>query len=323
MEIRKYKKDDETAIMDLDARALPSKWNPRTIGNWHWKFTDKNPNGHSIIWVADHKEQILAHFAAVPYLLKTFDEEVRASHSIGALVELKYQNRGLLKLVGDKMLAELRERGISYTWGFPNKRAHKFECQALGYNDLLKFDPWVLKKDDFKQTPENPTIQPIETFGQEFDQLWEQCAPGYDVAIVRKKEYLNWRFLQRPDWDYYPFALYENNQLKGYAVYKLYQEEEALRGHIIDIFAQKDDEKTLSQLIDHGINFFIQNDRNEILIWLHGNPLIEKLFTQKGFKQEEGNIPLILKTNTDHEYKDKVLDKSNWYFTMSDSTEIF
>ena len=74
---------------------------------------------------------MVAHFAAVPYRLKVFDEEVIASHSIGALGEEKYQNRGLLKLVGDKLMEDLVANNIPYTWGFPNRRAYEFAKVAL------------------------------------------------------------------------------------------------------------------------------------------------------------------------------------------------
>ncbi len=323
MKIRPYQKGDEKAIMDLDARALPSKWNPRTLENWYWKFTDKNPNGHAIIWVADHKEQMVAHFAAVPYKLKTFGHITSASHSIGALVEEKYQNRGLLKLVGDKMLEELKEKEVPFTWGFPNKRAYTFETKVLGYHDLTNFDIWQLEKDKIFASTPNPGIRKITLFGEEFDRLWQECSPGYDVAVVREKEYLNWRFLQRPDWEYFPFALYDGDELKGYTVFKLYREEETLRGHFIDFFARRDDKETIRQLIHHGFNFFSEKEVDEITVWIWGNPLIEELFTQNGFSRIQADIPLILKTSTPHKYREQVLDKANWYFTMADSTEIF
>ncbi len=144
MKVRSYEKGDEQAIMALDARVLPSVWNRRTLQNWYWKYTAANPAGASLIQVADHKEQLIAHFAAVPYRLKVFDEELTASHSIGALVEEKYQNRGLLKLVGDKLMEDLAAHNIPYTWGFPNRRAHQFETVILGYRDLINFAEWQL-----------------------------------------------------------------------------------------------------------------------------------------------------------------------------------
>ena len=323
MKIRSYIKGDEKEIMELDARELPSRWNRRTIENWYWKFTERNPAGHALIWAAEHESRLVGHFAAVPYRLKVLDEELTASHTIGALVDKKFQNRGLLKFVGDKLMEDLAKNNIPYTWGFPNLRAHKFENEALGYKDLINFDQWGIAKNTIKQTPLCPNIRKLTEFDGQFDRLWQTCSPAYPIAVVRNQTYLNWRYLQRPDWEYFPFAFYENDVLLGYVVLKLYREEEIYRGHIVDIFARRDDENTLSHLIDHSLNFFSEKEVTEVMVWIWGNPLIETLFVQKGFSKKEIDRPLILRINMEHKYALEARDNSNWYFTMGDSTEIF
>jgi hypothetical protein len=323
MKIRAYTKGDEKEIMELDARELPSRWNPRTLENWYWKYTERNPAGHAFVWVAEHQDHLVGHFAAVPYRLKLFDEVVTASHTIGALVDKKFQNRGLLKFVGEKLMEDLEKNNIPYTWGFPNRLAHKFENVILKYNDLVNFDLWKIEKAALKKSPPHPGIRRVIEFDDVFNELWDTCSPDYEIAVVRNKIYLNWRYLQRPDWKYYPFALYDGEALKGYVVLKLYKEEETLRGHIIDIFSRRDDEHTLAGLIDHSLNFFIDEGVDEITVLIWGNPLVEILFIDRGFFKELIDRPLILRINLDHKYKDKIQDNSHWYFTMGDSTEIF
>jgi hypothetical protein len=323
MKIRSYVSGDEHAIMNLDARVLPSVWNRRTLQNWYWKYTETNPAGASLIWLAEHQEKLVAHFAAVPYRLKVFDEEVRASHSIGALVEEKYQNRGLLKLVGDKLMEDLAAHNIPYTWGFPNRRAHTFEKVALGYDDLINFDEWELPGERLKRKEPPLSFRKITAFTPEFDRLWEECSPGYEIAVRRDSTYLQWRFLGRPDWWYFSYGVYDGSRLKGYVVLKLYREDERLNGHIIDIFAWRDDAETLSLLIDGSLNFFAEQAVDAVTVWIWGSPVIEGLFIEKGFDRKAVERPLILRINFEHKYYTQVADKSHWYFTMGDSTEIF
>ena len=323
MKIRSYISGDEHAIMDLDARVLPSVWNRRTLQNWYWKYTKTNPAGASLVWLAEHQEKLVAHFAAVPYRLKVFNEEVTASHSIGALVEEKYQNRGLLKLVGDKLMEDLAAHNIPYTWGFPNRRAHTFEKVALGYDDLINFDEWELPGKMLIRKEPPLSFRKITAFTTEFDRLWEECSPGYEIAVRRDSTYLQWRFLGRPDWWYFSYGVYDGNSLKGYVVLKLYREDERLNGHIIDIFARRDDVETLSQLIDGSLNFFAEQAVDAVTVWIWGSPVIERLFTEMGFNRKEVERPLILRINLEHKYRTQVADKSHWYFTMGDSTEIF
>jgi len=309
--------------MELDARELPSVWNRRTLANWYWKYTETNPAGPSLIWLAEHDNRLIGHFAAVPYRLKVFDEEVTASHSIGALVEKKYQKRGLLKLVGDKLMEDLVKNNIPYTWGFPNVLAYQFEKVALGYGDLINFDEWQLPREKLVRKEPPLSFRKITTFDETFDRLWDECSPQYDVAVKRDKTYLNWRFIDRPDWWYFSYGHYEGDRLKGYIVMKLYREEEMLRGHIIDIFARKDDEETFSHLLAGGINFFAEQAVDMVTVWIWGNPLLEGLFVKYGFLRKEVDRPLILRLNTPHKYREQVADNSHWYFAMGDSTEIF
>ncbi|MCP5053733.1 MAG: GNAT family N-acetyltransferase, partial [bacterium] len=230
MKIRTYLSGDEQEILALDARALPSVWNRRTLQNWHWKFTARNPAGAALIALAHHNDQLVGHFAAVPYRLKVFDEELTASHSIGALVEVKYQNRGLLKLVGDKLMEELKNANIHYTWGFPNERAHQFEKKAFGYKDLVNFDEWSIPKDHLQRNQPGDSFRKVTAFNDAFDDLWDRCSPGYDIAVKRDKTYLNWRYIQRPDWWYFPYGLYDGDILLGYVVLKLYRDDHSFRG---------------------------------------------------------------------------------------------
>lgn len=322
MKIRPYQRGDEKEILELDARELPSIWNRRTLENWYWKFTNYNPAGHAMIWVAEHQEHLIAHFAAVPYKLKVLDQVVTASHTIGALVDKKYQNRGLLKCVGDKLMEEQAQRHVPFTWGFPNRLAHKFENVVLHYRDLLQFDEWRCLKTNLKNERIPASFFPVIHFGNEFLHLWNQCAADYPIAVERLPKYLNWRYLARPDWLYFPFAVYDQQQLKGYTVLKLYREEHLLRGHIVDIFAQRHDEKTLNLLITGSLNWFAQQCVDEVTVWFWGNPLVEQCFMAHQFERIAIERPLILRLNTAHPDQEKVFDNSLWYFTMGDSTEI-
>jgi hypothetical protein len=323
MEIRSYRKGDEKEIMDLDARVLPSIWNRRTLANWYWKYTDANPAGPSFIRLACHNGKIVAHFAAVPYRLKTFAGEVTASHSIGALVEEKYQNRGVLKLVGDKLMADLVEHHIPYTWGFPNRRAYRFEKEALGYEDLINFDEWQCPKEKLYREEPPLSFRKVTFFDRDYDRLWEECSPGYAIAVKRDHTYLNWRFIQRPDWWYFPYAVYRQNRLTGYVVLKLYREDDILKGHVVDIFCKRDDEETISQLLAGSIDFFAEQGADMATTWLWGSPTIEQVLSTKGFVKQPTDRPLILRVNIREKNRREILDKAHWYFTMGDSTEIF
>lgn len=322
MNIRTYQPGDEAKILALDARVLPSEWNPRTPDNWRWKFTAQNPAGPALIRVVEMDGDIIAHFAAVPYRLRVFGEEVTASHTIGALVDEAYQNKGLLKLVADKLWEDLAARDISLTWGFPNTRAYALHRLFLGYKDLATMNSWTLEKPQTDKKPLPESFRPIESFGEEFDRFWKNCRKGFNIAVLRDGAYLQWRYKERPDWVYHSFGVYQKNSVRGYVVLKLYREENILRGHIIDVFAYPDDEETISQLLRGSLDYFSRNSVDEVTTWISGSPLVEGLLEAHHFRREDGGRPLVLRLNRPLEGV-PVFDGANWYFTMGDSTEIF
>lgn len=323
LRIRTYQTNDEQAILDLDRKVMPSDWNPRTLDNWQWKFSGENPSGHAFIWLAEREEEIIAHFAAVPMPLNVFGDVVRGSHTIGALVDERYQNRGLLKLVADRLWEDLSGHDVPLTWGFPNSRAYALHKLFLGYKDLIHFDTWKLTNPAAKGERLTPFFRPVKEFDDNFDHLWRDCLKDYGILVVRDKKHLNWRYARRPDWTYYPFGYYQDDTLKGYVVLKLYREGHILKGHIIDIFAAAEDEHTFVRLIEGSLIFFARNEVDHVTLWIWGSAMMEGLLSENGFLKTDEKRPLVLRFNSELKNQDRILDSSHWYFTMGDSTEIF
>jgi hypothetical protein len=324
MDIRPYRPGDEEQIMALDQRELFSPWNRRDITNWHWKFGPGNPAGPARIWLAqDADGRVVAHFAAVCYRLQVGGSEVVGSHTIGALVDKKYQNRGLLKIVGDKLFADLDAGGMPFTYGFPNRRAHEFEKMAFAYRDLLKFDTWTLPGTRLRGVDFAPGFAPVTTFTGLADRLWDACRADYPVAVVRRQEYLNWRYCARPDWRYFPFALEGEGGWRGYVVLKLYREEQMLRGHIVDIFARRADADAFRALVAGSLAFFARQHVSEVTVWVNSQGTVEQALQHHGFALQPAGVPLILRVPAAAPVPALIADAANWFFTMGDSTEIF
>ena len=323
LKIRAYQTNDEKAILDLDRRVLPSLWNPRTLENWHWKFSGDNPSGKAFIWLAELEKEIIAHFAAIPMYLKVFEERIRGSHTIGALVDQRFQNRGLLKLVADKLWEDLSKNDVPLTWGFPNERAYSLHKLFFGYDDLIHFDTWKLTCPKGKDDPLPPSFHPIMAFDDDFDRLWKECQQDYGILVVRNKRHLNWRYADRPDWTYYSFGYYPQGILKGYVTLKLFMEEKILKGHILDIFAAASNEHVFDNLLKGSLTFFIRRRVDHVTLWISRSSAIENALSENGFHKTGEKRPLVLRFNCELKDRARILDSAHWFFTMGDSTEIF
>ena len=75
----------------------------RNLKNWEWKYKGKNTFGKSIVFVATNNQKILATFSIIPLKYKIMGRIVNGSCSIAMIVHPKYQNKGLIKFVADKL----------------------------------------------------------------------------------------------------------------------------------------------------------------------------------------------------------------------------
>lgn len=324
MKIRPYSSGDEQQILEMDWVLFQDPWNKRNLANWSWKHTGNNPAGKAIIYLMEHENRIIVHFAAIPYRLRVFGEDVLGSHSIGSMVLPEYQGKGLIKFVADKLFEDIVKKKITFSYGFPNVLAYDLHKRLMGYNDVIQVETMEKQTDrsPAKETPSNYKFFPIKQFDDSVDALWNDLKDAYKIAVIRDAAFLNWRYSERPDQKYQAFGAYEGNRLVGYVILKLYRDDDIFKGHIIDIFSPPDKEDLAVFLIEQSEKFFVDNKTNIESTWVAGSDLYREILLKKCFKPLRPR-PLICRLNCDKEEYQCMLDGRNWYFTMGDTTEIF
>ena len=161
--------------------------------------------------------------------------------------------------------------------------------------------------------------------------MWEKSKSGYKVIVERTSDFLNWRYLGRKDFTYQVFGVFNGNQLEGYCVMKLYQEEQTLRGHFIDIFTSIDNRLCGSLLIRRGLQFFKDMKANEVTLWMQGCQFMRDLLYEHGFREggfsgagwPSSKRPMVCRFNQQKNKYHPLLVEKDWYFTMGDTLEIY
>lgn len=336
IKIRPYKLGDEHGIFKLDRAIEIHPWNRRDLANWYWKFTGDNPAGDSIVFVAEIEKELVACFSAIPMLYWINGEELRGSHSIGMIVTPKMQNRGLILFVAQKMLKKIESQKIPFTYGYPNDNAYDLHIKLLGYEDVTMqrlFHKKMKNNGDnrSKTSFEDLKWQKIECFDDRVDILWNKVKNDFKAIVIRNSAFLNWRYLDRPDVPYYAFGAFNGDDLEGYCILKLYQEENTLRGHFIDLFTQDGNSDCGRFLVENGLQFFNNEKVDEVTLWMQGSPSFEDILKEFGFSVDGvsgggwpgATRPMICRFNVDPEKYRPHLNEKDWYFTMGDTLEIY
>ena len=335
LEIRKYREGDEEGFQKLDNLVEEHPWNRRDLANWKWKFRDKNPAGEPLMIYATNDSEIVGHFAAIPMKYWIDGKTVIGSHSVAMMIDPKWQNRGLIKFIADKLIKLLEHQKIPFTYGYPNDNAYELHIKLLGYEEVVQQQLFI-KNFNLNEELKNSgtgllTWKNISKFGSETNNLWEKSKNEYKVIVERKSDYLNWRYLDRPDVPYHAYGVFKGNVLEGYCVLKLYKEEQTLRGHFIDLFTSIDNMECGTILIRQGLKFFREMKAVEVTLWVQGCSFIRDLLHENGFR-EGGNSgagwpgstrPMVCRFNSKKEKYQTLLNEKDWYFTMGDTLEIY
>jgi GNAT superfamily N-acetyltransferase len=327
MEIRPYREGDEQGFLELDNFVEVHPWNRRDLTNWRWKYTGENPAGESIMYYADNNGEIVGHFAAIPMWYWINGEQVRASHSIAMMIKPEWQNRGLIKFVGDKLLKDLEAQNFPFTYGYPNENAYELHIQFWKYTEIAQQTLFERKLDStsnilLQEFSTSLIFKKIEKFDDSVNTLWEENKNHFKAIVIRNSNFLNWRYLARPDVSYYSFGAYENDRLVGYCVLKLYQEDQILRGHFVDLFTSPHEKEYGQFLIQKALDFFQQKKANEVNLWMQGSSFFQELLGQYGFEKGKSR-PMICRFNVDQVKFKPIMTEDNWYFTMGDTLEVY
>lgn len=334
LNIRTYKDGDELGFQKLDQLVEEHPWNRRNLDNWRWKFKGNNPAGKPIMIYAENDGEIIGHFAALPMNYWINGKKIVGSHSAAMMIDPAWQNKGLIKFVADRLINELIDIKIPFTYGYPNDNAYDLHVKLLGYEEVAMQRLFYksLKSDNESQSSiNNLSWRKINKFSKEVNVLWDKAKTDYTAIVIRNDEFLNWRYIDRPDVPYHAYGAYNGDDLEGYCILKTYKEQNILRGHFVDLFTMKDNNNCSSFLIQNGISFFKEKHVNEITLWMQGSPFLENILKQNGFiisgisggGWPGSSRPMICRFNFNKDKYKPILNDENWYFTMGDTLEIY
>jgi GNAT superfamily N-acetyltransferase len=99
-------------------------------------------------------------------------------------------------------------------------------------------------------------VREVDRFESDIDELWHRLRHQYAVIVPRTSQFLNWRFVDCPTRTYRRFVARRDGRTLGYVVLRRREPVELPEGVIVDIFAARDDQETIRDLVAHSLHFF-------------------------------------------------------------------
>ncbi|MEM2145950.1 MAG: GNAT family N-acetyltransferase [Candidatus Jordarchaeaceae archaeon] len=320
LEIRGYKEGDEEHILRL-FKASFKKDLP--IELWRWRYKS-NPLGTSIIMLMFDDDLLVGHYGVTLTHVLINGDKKRAALSMTTMTHPYYRGRGIFVDLAKRTYSKCEEEGVELVYGFPNENIYNARVKKLDWVGFGRVSAWFV---DLRKYINNYNfhhlnkffISKIKIFRNDMDVLWEQAMARCRFIVPRTAKYLNWRYIEKPGREYHPVAFYgPNGDLDGYAVYKIYHDNNEARGHIIDLLF-KEGNDIPEAIIDYGLKYFMENNITSISCWIPEACGMENILQRKKFFRYEWPCYFGIRYLGTYSGVQSILSWKDLYITMGDS----
>jgi hypothetical protein len=216
--IRPYQPGDEHAILAAFHKVFP--WATRSLEEWNWEYRDSPLGVHAFLGVLP-SGQVVSQFAGIPRRVKVGAGERVFAEMVDSLADPEHRQGlkkpGLFSRTVNAYVAHFgRPDRETLMYGLPNPPAYRIGNRFLNYNDFYFVDALekpVAAASDVPPAPDlaGGTLAGVASLPDDTDALWARVRDDFDVATVRDRTYLDWRFARRPGSPYRVLALRDAN----------------------------------------------------------------------------------------------------------------
>jgi GNAT superfamily N-acetyltransferase len=234
-----------------------------------WKYF-RNPSGDAIVGIATANGAVVSTVVATPKKVLMSGKEIVAYELGDFLTDPGYRKMGLFSQLIELVCREVESRGASLVYVRPNEMSFPILTGKLSFHDGLQMDArrFALPSHILSRTMHIParairlsgidtvlklgcvprhqetavTVVPARHFDEDIDRLWQRASAGYDFALVRDSNYLNWRFADCPT-AYRIWLALRDGQSVGFLVARV--DRVAPLATLVDLFAESHDSETV------------------------------------------------------------------------------
>lgn len=189
-----------------------------------------NPSGRAILYIAYDKDTRLAagQIATIPVELKIGADSHKCLLAVNALTRKAYRAQGVFRTLASKVCEKADKDNFATAFAMPNQYSYPGFLKYLGFSDIGRVPLYVrpimpsrLVKSflhsnllsacarifdilfKIKNEHADCVLYDFKTCVDQYsDEFWDVIKDKADVMVVRKKDYLKWRYIDMPCRDY-------------------------------------------------------------------------------------------------------------------------
>jgi hypothetical protein len=349
--LREFNDEDKPNVIELLNQVTANK---RNNEQWEWLYK-KSPAGKSIIVLAGERN-LVGQCAFIPIKIKIKNETCLGCWNPDSVVAPEFQRKGIFTGLVKKTYELAKQQNIQLAWGFPNANSHAVTIEKLSWIDLHQGLPlWVkplnlenllyrffkhgkllvkivtspIQKimetgNNYKKQATQIDIKKITYVDAKFDDLWARASTSHEIMAVRDKEYLTWRYFEKPGANYEVLTAWSRDVLEGYIVLSCEEKFGLKIGHIVDILVPPENTSVACSLIAAAIKHFSARKMDIVSCLMLPKSYLANALKSEGFfvapKKFLPSQGYLGMTVLSDEVESKILTNPiNWYITWGDS----
>jgi hypothetical protein len=355
--IRDCSPEDEDALAVLLFANFPNALDPSAIHKtWLWQFRNRFSKKSGVA-VAQKGNNLVAQYAVMWFPMIYKHSLIQGAISTATVTDRSVRKQGLFTKLAKKVYQDIAADGAKIVFGFPNSQSVQGFIKNLDWFKVAAF-PAYIKLIDFsvfakKAIGNNTLASLLGSVGNFFirlitrifqsrnrqtiinvkqtdeipdgiGDLWKTTAIAGKIALIRNREYLSWRYLEKPFFSYEIYiAFSENEHPCGYVITNTIEKFGMKILFVMEFIAENDNQaiyKVLLEALDNiaqekglsAISTLIPPGHPSRLAHLRKRfiPIPHFLFPQDVFWGARANSPDI--------ERDYIHDKKNWYISWGD-----
>lgn len=350
---RPYQDGDESGISILFNKTFPHDFK-HYDKYWQWEFAN-NPAGTKSIQLAVSKDgEIVGQYAVTHRNMWINNNVLNVALSLDTMTHVDFRKQGVFTRLALDLYNRLEQQNIPLVYGFPNINSiygfeNKLKWQILGTTPVMvrpiKFEKifrlseslmkksWAKYMARFISADWNVPIykllkkcswSEIYKFDARIDMLWQQIRSEFQIAVDRNAQYLNWRYVDKPDSNYIKIALEDNYfEIMGVLILKLEKFGDLTIGVIADLIARPGF-ILRTAMINYAVSIFKKFGVDAIIALCVPNTTYFKSFQSNLFFLIPNSLNPVknywgVKRNANILSPNIIFDPSRWFITCGDT----
>jgi hypothetical protein len=287
--VRFYREGDEERLLPLLQDAF-GRWpgvdvSVEPLEHFRWKhLSDETAKGVQAI--AEAGSRAIGSRLTVAQRMKVGGEFLLARLGVDLAVHSDFQNMGLMQ----KMRALSNEAiwgtfDVDYgTTGNPISRRHDAQRghqRPANAVEVLEYplDSVAVRRGDGGRRENEWTISQPPEFDDRTDEFWEEASRPFRLIVVRKRDYLNWRYCD-PRAGAFTVRLAERGErILGYAVLRVSRG----KAYIADLLTLPEREDVAQSLVSDALGYFRRTSVSSVRCWLPSHHPYREALLREGF----------------------------------------